>query len=521
MGFLERLLFVLQGSPRRSGRRAYAAAKMGRLTADWISGATSIDQDIRSGLVKVRSRARDLSQNNEYVRAYLRAVKKNVVGSEGFALQVKAMDYKNGEPEPDHLANTILENAFYDWGKPATATVAGNISFRKAQEIIVETVARDGEMFIRLVRGANINRYSFSLQLIEPDWIDEKYSTELPNGNIVRMGVETDSWRRPVAYHVSQRPKGIDVYGYIVPSGPRTAVPASDMIHVFDPERADQTRGISWMAPAMLSLHDLKGYVEGAIINARAGANKLGFFRTPGGDDAYKGDAIDASGNMTVTCEPGTFEDIGDKEFQGFDPKYPEAQFDPFVKSILRGISSGLGVSFSSLSNDLTDVNFSSIRAGLLEERETWKSLQSWFIEMFLDRVYAEWLYMALMSGAVILPFSKYNKFNVPAWTGRRWSWVKPLEEVKAYQEAVKSGFKSSTQVISENGGDIEELYQELKAEKELAAKYGLEFEYGGKSDGDQGVTDEAEEGADEENVPTRPGDGKGNGKDRRSRLLV
>jgi lambda family phage portal protein len=495
---------------------------MGRLTADWITGATSIDQDIRSGLVKVRSRARDLSQNNEYVRAYLRAVRKNVVGSEGFKLQVKATNYVDGKPTPDRLANSILENAFYDWGQPRTATVTGQLSFRKAQEVIVETVARDGEAFVRLVRGQNVNKYAFSLQLVEPDWIDEKYSTELPNGNVVRMGVETDAWRRPVAYHVSQRPRGVDVYGYIVPSGPRTVVPASDMIHVFDPERADQTRGISWMAPAMLSLHDLKGYVEGAIINARAGANKLGFFRDPTGDgDEYKGDAVDASGNKTVTCEPGTFEDIGRLEFQGFDPKYPEAQFDPFVKSILRGISSGLGVSFSSLSNDLTEVNFSSIRAGLLEERETWKSLQSWFIEMFMNRVYSEWLYMSLLTGAVNLPKAKYDKFNSPVWVGRRWGWVKPLEEVKAYQEAVKSGFKSATQVVAENGGDIEELYQELKAEKELAAEYGLELEYGGKSDGNQGTAGDPEEGSAEEDVQPRPGDGKGNGKDGRSRLLV
>jgi lambda family phage portal protein len=470
--------------PRRSASRAYAAAKMGRLTADWIATATSIDHDIRAGIVSVRSRARDLSQNNEYARAYLRAVRKNVVGSEGFKLQVKAMGYIDGKPTPDRLANSILENAFWEWSKPEMATVTGKISFRKAQEVIVETVARDGEMFIRLVRGRSVNKYAFSLQLIEPDWIDEKYNVELPNGNIVRMGVEVNEWRRPIAYHVSPRQKGADIYGYITPSGPRIVVPASDMIHVFDPERADQTRGMSWMAPAMLSLHDLKGYVEGAIINARAGANKLGFFRDPAGDGGeYTGDTVDASNQKISTCEPGTFDNIGRLEFQGFDPKYPEAQFDPFVKSILRGISSGLGVSFSSLSNDLTEVNFSSIRAGLLEERETWKSLQSWFMESFLNRVYSEWLTMALMTGAVNLPEAKYDKFNAPVWTGRRWGWVKPLEEVKAYQEAVKSGFKSATQVVAENGGDIEELYQEIKQEQELADEYGITPDYGGKAD--------------------------------------
>jgi len=504
MGILRQFLrhrgYLHRSDLPRSLQRAYAAAGMNRLTGDWLTTATTIDHDIRSGMVAVRSRARDLSQNNEFAKAYLRAVRKNVVGSEGFALQVKAQNYENGKAVPDRIANSKLEGAFYDWGMPATATVTGKISFRKAQELLIETVARDGEAFVRLIRGRNVNRYGFSLQLIEPDWIDEKYNTELGNGNLIRMGVEIDRWRRPVAYFVSTRSDTLDLYGTIVPSSPYVRVPASDMIHLYDPERADQTRGISWMAPAMVGLHNLKGYIEAAVINARVGASKMGFFRDPtGGDEPYEGDGKDASGNRITTVEPGIFEDIGGKEFLAYDPKYPDQQFDPFVKSILRGVSAGLGVSFASLSNDLTEVNFSSIRAGLIEERETWKSLQAWFVESFLNRVFAEWLEMALLTEAVNLPYAKYAKFNAPKWTGRRWAWVDPLKDVEAAKAAVGAGFKSATQIINESGGDIEELYQELAQEKALAREYGLRFDLGEKS----------------APVPAKTsgtGDGKGNG---------
>jgi lambda family phage portal protein len=519
--FLRDFGFVHRSEIRRSSR-AYAAAGMGRLTADWLTGATTIDHDIRAGMVAVRSRARDLSQNNEFARAYLRAVRKNVVGSEGFALQVKAMNYVAGKPVADRLANSILENAFYDWSKPEYATVTGKMSLRKAEEVIVETSARDGEQFVRIVRGKNLNKYGISLQLIEPDWIDEKYNAMLQNGNLVRMGVELNQWHKPVAYHVTQRNETAEIYGAIVASGSRVRVPASDMIHVFDPERADQTRGISWMTPSMLALHNLKGYVEAAVVNARVGASKMGFFRDPtGAGGEYQGDTVDDSGNMISSVEPGIFEDIGTKEFHAYDPKYPDQQFDPFMKSILRGISSGLGVSFSSLSNDLTDVNFSSIRAGLIEERETWKTLQSWFIESFLNRVYSEWLEMALMTGAVNLPSAKFDKFNTPKWTGRRWSWVDPLKDVEAAKAAVAAGFKSATQIVNEAGGDIDDLYQEIQQEQALADEYGLEFDYGGKSDGNQGTADDAQEGADATDVPPRPGNGQSKGANRRPRLLV
>ena len=511
MGIVRRLLrdwgYVHDSELRRPSSRAYAAAGMNRLSGDWLTTATSIDHDIRSGMVAVRSRARDLSQNSEFAKAYLRAVRKNVVGSEGFALQVKAVNYENGKAVPDRVANSKLETAFYDWGMPDTATVTGKISFRKAQEVLIETVARDGEAFVRIIRGRNVNRFGFSLQLIEPDWIDEKHNAEVTGGNIIRMGVEIDRWRKPVAYHVSTRNDTLDLYGTIIPAGPYVRVPASDMIHLFDPERADQTRGISWMAPAMVGLHNLKGYIEAAVINARVGASKMGFFRDPtGGDDPYEGDGTDATGNKITTIEPGIFEDIGQKEFHPYDPKYPDQQFDPFVKAILRGVSAGLGVSFSSLSNDLTEVNFSSIRAGLIEERETWKSLQAWFVESLLNRVYSEWLEMALLTEAVALPYSKYAKFNARKWTGRRWAWVDPLKDVQAAKEAVAAGFKSATQIINEAGGDIEELYQELAEEKALAKEYGLEFNLGEKSapaSGDDGDEDE----------PPPKSNGKGNGK--------
>ena len=523
MGLIRQFLrdygYVHKTDIRKSSTRAYAAASMGRLAGDWMTTSTAIDQDIRSGMIPVRARARDLSQNNEYARAYLRAVRKNIVGSEGFQLQVKSKNFVNGRAEPDRIANAKIENAFWAWSQPEFATVTGKISFRKAQELIVETCARDGEMFVRLIRGEGINRFGFTIQLIEPDFVDHQLNSELKNGNIIRMGIEVDRGRRPVAYHVSQRNNTLELYGSTIPAGPHIRIPARDVIHVFDPERADQTRGISWMAPAMVALHNLRGYVEAAVINARVGASKMGFFRDPvGSGEEYTGDTVDELGNKITTVEPGVFEDIGQKEFHAYDPKYPDQQFDPFVKSILRGISSGLGISFSSISNDLTEVNYSSIRAGLIEERETWKSLQAWFVESFMNRVYSEWLSMALMTQSIALPIARYEKFNQPQWTGRRWAWVDPLKDVQAAKEAVAAHFKSSTQVAAEMGVDIEDLYAEIKEEKELAEEYGITPDYGGTQNGK--VSDGDSETVGEDGQSPK-GNGSGEQPVRRTRVLV
>ena len=194
MGIIRQFLrdygYVHRSEIPRKSARAYAAASMGRLAGDWLSSSGTIDQEIKDATVAVRSRARDLSQNNEYAKAYLRCVRRNVVGSEGFQLQVRAMEYDpiNKKMIPDSRANEILEDAFYQWGMPEFATVSGKLSFRKVQELVMESVARDGEMFVHIIRNRS-NKFGFTLQLIEPDFIDHQMNNELKGGNIIRMGI--------------------------------------------------------------------------------------------------------------------------------------------------------------------------------------------------------------------------------------------------------------------------------------------------------------------------------------------
>lgn len=503
--------YIHRDDIRKTMRRGYAAAANSTLLSDWIMSPVTADADIRAGLLAVRTRARDLAQNNDLAKSYLRAMKKNVVGSAGFALQVKAMQYINGKLVPDKSDNDYLERSFYEWMRPETATITGMLSFRKVQELIVETVARDGEIFVHLMRGEKLNPFGFTLQIIEPDYVDEKYSDILKNGNIIVMGVEMTPYRKPVAYHIAERKDSLGLYGSFYVGAPYRRISANDIIHIYDPERADQTRGVPWMASGMVSNRHLHGYIEAAVVNSRAGACKMGFFRDPTAEAGeYLGDEKDAdTGIQTDIAEPGTFKDIGRHEFLAYDPKYPHEQFDPFTTTMIRFIAAGLGVSYQTLSGDLSETSYSSGRQGLLEERETYKSAQEFFRETFLDRVYAEWLYMGLMTGRLSLPFAKFKKFNQPKWTGRRWSWVDPLKDVQAAKEARAAGFVSTTQIINEKGGDIEDTYFEIAQEDAMAAEQGLMFDYGSKPAQSQASKDD-DEGQPIPGKPKNKGNGKG-----------
>lgn len=235
---------------------------------------------------------------------------------------------------------------------------------------------------------------------------------------------------------------------------------------------------------ALLRLKHLGAYEEAAVVAANVGAAKMGFFTTPDGDGASLADGVDAGGELMQEATPGHFGVLPEgTTFNSFDPQYPHEQFGAFVKASLRGIASGVNVSYNSLGNDLEGVNYSSLRAGVLEERDSWMTLQSWMVESFLEPLFADWLAAALLAGTVRTvrgaPISadKLEKFNVPQWQGRRWQWVDPLKDVEANIAAVNAGLKSRREVIQEQGRDIEEVWRDLQSEQDKAKQMGLVFE--------------------------------------------
>lgn len=202
----------------------------------------------------------------------------------------------------------------------------------------------------------------------------------------------------------------------------------------------------------------------------------MGFYLQPEGEN-YTGDTEDDSGNPINEATPAQFEILPHGwDFKEFDPKSGNDDFPTFGKAILRNIASGLNVSYTSLANDLEGVNYSSIRAGLLDERDYYSSLQEWLINTFLNPIFSQWLEMQLLKQTIKLPLIKFDKFNSPLFIGRGWNWVDPQKDINASIEAINNGLSTSTQILSEKGLDIEEVYQQLANEKKLREKYGLDF---------------------------------------------
>lgn len=454
-------------------KRNYHAANTGRLFADFMASSRSPDSELRPDLVLMRNRSRELARNDVYVKRFMNLLKTNVVGDKGMTLQVKA---RNTNGSLDAIGNQIIEDSFAQFALKGNCTADGRLSWIDLQKYVIEATARDGEALIQIVKN-RVFIHGIAFHPIESDQIDEQKNEKLRNGREIRMGVEVDEFQRPVAYWVKKRHPGDSEFSSIsINSSSR--IDAKNIIHVYDPLRAGQTRGEPWLAPAMSQLKMLNAHREAELVASRMAASKMGFFTSETGEDAPADDYDNTV--PIIDAEPGTFHQLPDGvKFSAFDPSHPATAFSDFQKGIIRGIASGLGVSYAALSNDLEGTSYSSIRQGALEERDSYKMMQQFLMEHFVIPAYNAWLMHVMEFGFIPIPASRFDKFSsASSFRPRGWQWVDPQKEINAAVTAMHNGVMSMQDVAGQYGRDVEETFSQWQRDKEMADAFGLELAF-------------------------------------------
>ena len=253
--------------PKQRMARHYNAAKTDRLTGNWHTNPTPINQTIMMQLQALRARSREQYANNDYARKFVSMVKNNVVGPSGIVLQANIRSQKG---RSDTAASDAIEKAWKRWMKRMHCDVSGLNSFVNIQNLAMSSMAIDGEFLARKIKGRQAGQYGFQLQLLDPELLDPTYHDELPGGNYVLMSIEYNSVGKPVAYHLIERNQH-RVNEELRKK--RHRIPADEIIHLFISEHAQQRRGIPWMSTALLRMKNLSGYEHAAVVASRIGAS--------------------------------------------------------------------------------------------------------------------------------------------------------------------------------------------------------------------------------------------------------
>ena len=430
---------------------------------NWKAEGGAVGSLLSANLDTLRSKSRDMVRKNPYAANIIDTIVSNCVGT-GIKPQPKLKNPKKRKQ---------IQKLWLDWTDEADST--GALDFYGLQELVLRSVIESGECLVRLRQRKPEDGLTVPLQLqvLESDHLDTTQDRLLPNGHLIRSGIEFNKLGQRIAYYIFREHPGDKSF-----SGQKSVrIPATEILHIFKPQRPGQIRGEPWLSRVLLKLYELDQYDDAELVRKKTAAMFAGFITRLDPETNFMGEgAANAEGTALAGLEPGTMQFLDPGEDIRFsEPTDVGGQYDCFMRQQLRSIAAGMGITYEQLSGDLTNVNYSSIRAGLIEFRRRMAMLQhNIMVFQFCRPIWDRWLRLAQLSGA--LPDTDCDL----KWVPQGFDWVDPLKDQQAQQMAVRNGFKSRSEVVSEMGYDADDIDEEIYDDNQRAKALGLIFDCGG-----------------------------------------
>ena len=435
-------------------RRALEGAGGGRRW-DNAGALDNVNASIFQGSSTIRKRAAHFVYSNPWAAQARRALIASIVGS-------------GLKPQSNH-PNQAVRKALHElWARHEQQIDAeGRTDFTGLQAAVVGSMVTAGEGFARarLRRPEDGLEVPFQIQLLAPEQIDLALHRDHPDGSRTRAGVQFDRLGRRIAYHIFPSHPG-DPLGMTALT-PR-AVPEAFVDHVFLPTAPGQVRGVSWFSAGLLRLHELDQFEDATLVGQKVKALYAGFITDVNGDGAGYGDGQTGS-VLEHGLEPGTLRVLQPgQDIKFSDPTKAGDSYEAYIKSQLRAFAASVGCTYEQVSGDLSDVNFSSMRAGAIEHRRFVEQVQSTvLVPQFCQRAWDRFVRLAVVSGA--LPARDFDRDSRPylsvTWRRPGWPHINPVDDVQAEREAVEARFRPRSDVIASRGLDPEQVDADIAAD--------------------------------------------------------
>ena len=444
MGILD--LFRRKAEPARV--RSFDGAAGGRRTLG-MGHIGLINPEVAAAAPSLRSRASYLALNNPWLSQACANWTGALVGA-GIVPTSK---------HPDPERRKAINAYFQEWA--ADADAEGRTDFWGMQATLADSMVKAGEAVALIVNTDDGPR----LRIIPSELLDESKTMELSEDRSIFSGVELDGNGKRVAYWITPEKPG----NFFATHAPSVRVDASAVLHVFKPLAPGQVRGISWLAPVILSAGDFDQLCDALLVGAKVAAMHAGFITDINGtsEDAY---AVDQS---DVSLEPGTLRRLGVGQDVKFNTPGQLQQVEAFLKLNLRQLAAGLGLPDHLLSGDLTGANYSSLRAGLLPFRQRVEQVQyGVLVPQFLAPVLRYVITHGILSGALDAPDFESNPaaYLTAEWLPPKPLQVDPMKDVQATIAELDAGLTSRRKAVAERGWNLDDLDSEIASEKPQGA---------------------------------------------------
>jgi lambda family phage portal protein len=439
-------------------RRAYDGAARGRRTEGWRSTGASADAEIASAGALLRNRMRDLVRNNPHAAKAVSAWVSNIVG-DGITPRAKT-----GNPALDSKIDTL----FAEWSKVCDAD--GRSDFNGLTTLAVREMVESGDVFARrrMRRAEDGLLVPLQIQLNEADHLDESKIDGRPDGSRTVRGIEYDAIGRRLAYWLFPDHPG-DIAISLSRSVTSVRIPADGVVHLFLRDRVQQ-RGVPWGSPVMRALRDLDDWTNSELVRKKTEACLVGIVTAA--DDADQGvtpAVVDADGKTIEQFEPGLIAYArGGKDIK-FNQPAATAGISEWLRAQLHIIAAGFRLPYELLTGDLSQVNYSSIRAGIVEFRRLVSAIQ-WqvVIPIFCQPVW-DW-FIAAAYAAGLIPVAAAGV----EWEPPKFEYLNPLDDVRADLMMVRMGSTSLRRVVARQGENLDDILAETAETNAVLDKLGI-----------------------------------------------
>jgi lambda family phage portal protein len=435
--------------------RGYAAAGDSRASA-WAPSGGSATAEVGAAAATVARRARDAVRNDPYAARIVDLWTSNAVGA-GITTRW---------PDATH------SRAWQRWAEGTGCDAEGRLDLYGLQALVMRAVVESGECFVRFLPAepTPANPIGLRLQVLETDHLDTARNGTVA-GAPTMQGIALGPAAEPIGYWLFPVHPG----AWMLPGAGIASerVPASGVLHVYRKRRPSQLRDVSWLAPVLLRLRDLGDYEAALLMKAKIEAC-LAAVVSEEGDEALTGAAAgllrDAQGRAVESFEPGMIlyrRGMGSVEVVNPSGGGSHAAF---AKRALEAAAVGAGLTYDQVSGDLTQANYSSLRAGKIEFRRLCEQVQYGMLIPMLVRPVAERFHQ---QGALLGLWSAEVPDGV-SHVPPAHEMIDPLKDTTALIAQVRAGFVPQPEAAGAFGYDFRQTVEMIREANALLDEAGL-----------------------------------------------
>jgi capsid protein len=407
--------------------------------------------------VQLMAESRDLMQNSPLVRGLLMELATYTFGT----IRYQA---RTGNPNRD----TEYEEAWETWCKKAD--FSGRHNFASMVRLAFIAMLRDGDCgLVKRMSGAD-----FRLQLIEADRIGRPHENWMTNTD------ELDSYfsgvivnpktGEPKAYRIFRRTReGM----YVDPID----VPANQFLHIFDPLRIDQYRGITALDTAIPTCRDIYDILRYEKFAVKWNSSNTAIVERKGGEPDEWATTTDSRGNKIEEVNYGAINYFHEGEsIKPFQTARPNATFEAFIEQLERQVCLALQIPYGFFVNS-KDSGGVTGRLESQKARRACARYQQLVTENVLDPIKDSFFAWAISNNYI----KAIKNWRVGRWQFSAWPTADIGRESAANIEEHKLGLKTASDIYAEQGKDWEEEFEQLAREQQtldrLSKEYGISLD--------------------------------------------